>query len=648
MPPQFLDTPKATNGTGEASIRTPSSVPSRPPRHHLHHKRPFIDAFTDAFDESKSVIHDESMSQIFDNYISPHRISSSQPQGDIFKGPNAIFPPRGADNTEDTDATAEKFTTLVKSVGACAYACADLVSSLVVNGTKLAYSCVNTHDTQKKRRRLNSDATLEKDSLSVDSPSTSSFIFDTTGLTPVRIPGAFDPIYDEGKTQQSEIEMKEASNLSINANRCADSSGDLFASPNPTGQILLPGSPMNLDIDMTTPEKHINFNITEPRTYKPSVTPSFNPRGNHKIVPDSPTKAGNLRAVRLFDGLRRHKLGILDYSNLPIESTILPDTPQEPQERGFVGLNRSGEFKFDPTRLLNRKPLPYADSWYYQPPKVELPEEAPSREFYVDLYMQLVAQREQREREAKEEEKKREQLTVPPLDLKDRRKVEVLWTRKDLSTELVSAYRIGISVYDIGTLRDGQWLNDNVIDFYLSMITERSTKSNGKLPKSFAFSTHFFSTLSSRGYNGVARWAKRKGVDVTKLDYIFVPINRHNTHWCLAVINNRDLRFEFYDSMNGAGAHALELLRDYMENQTLATYANSNRSELGYDKYDMCLTLPCPQQSNSYDCGVFVSKMVEVLSRDLPVNSFSQKDMPNIRRRMAHEIITQTLFQSIN
>ena len=45
-----------------------------------------------------------------------------------------------------------------------------------------------------------------------------------------------------------------------------------------------------------------------------------------------------------------------------------------------------------------------------------------------------------------------------------------------------------------------------------------------------------------------------------------------------------------------------------------------------------------PQQENGYDCGIFTCHFLESLSRGEEVFTFSQRDMPYLRRRMIWEI----------
>ena len=56
---------------------------------------------------------------------------------------------------------------------------------------------------------------------------------------------------------------------------------------------------------------------------------------------------------------------------------------------------------------------------------------------------------------------------------------------------LVSAFRMDITRKDIDTLKGLNWLNDEIINFYLQMIVERS-KENDNWPNVYAFNTFFY------------------------------------------------------------------------------------------------------------------------------------------------------------
>lgn len=99
--------------------------------------------------------------------------------------------------------------------------------------------------------------------------------------------------------------------------------------------------------------------------------------------------------------------------------------------------------------------------------------------------------------------------------------------------------RATVDADDIVRLDEGQFLNDNLISFYirhLQVKLERETPD--VLRKVHIFSTFFFAKLRSKGridYDGVKSWTAK--LDLFSHDYIVVPVNEHS-HWYLAIICN--------------------------------------------------------------------------------------------------------------
>lgn len=238
--------------------------------------------------------------------------------------------------------------------------------------------------------------------------------------------------------------------------------------------------------------------------------------------------------------------------------------------------------------------------------------------------------------------KLKEKAKVKPLNEGQLSMVENWWDDAYSSTAIINKFNIGITYRDMFTLSDRKWLNDNVIDFYMCLINERA-KNDSSLPTMHVFSTYFFTTLYKRGYQGVRKWAKRAKVDVTTVDYVFVPINIHSSHWALGLVNNKEHAFQYFDSLFGTGGDILDNLQSYMIEETKRLYGESMNG-IDYSKYEVNPEMPCPTQQNGFDCGVFTCTMAEYLSRNMPL-LFSQEDMPLIRRRMAYEIGTGKLLQ---
>ncbi|KAI9557901.1 hypothetical protein GHT06_014653 [Daphnia sinensis] len=199
---------------------------------------------------------------------------------------------------------------------------------------------------------------------------------------------------------------------------------------------------------------------------------------------------------------------------------------------------------------------------------------------------------------------------------------------------LCNAFNISITRRDIKTLADCNWLNDQIVNFYLSLIVERS-QSDGR-PKVFAFNTLFYPKLISSGYAALERWTK--DVDLFEKDVILVPVHS-GCHWSLATICPQEKTIQYYDSQGRSDMVCLYNLKKYI----VAEGEAKNKSVTWAEQWKLECAENIPQQVNFYDCGMFTLQYAEHISRKCKM-SFKQKDMPYYRRRMMYEIITRTLI----
>ncbi|CAF3467227.1 unnamed protein product [Fusarium graminearum] len=131
-----------------------------------------------------------------------------------------------------------------------------------------------------------------------------------------------------------------------------------------------------------------------------------------------------------------------------------------------------------------------------------------------------------------------------------REKSPVSWTAqnpgwdKDWHKSLVypptGKNRATVDKEDITRLDEGEFLNDNLISFYIRYLQVQLEKDKPELlEKVYIFNTFFFEKLRSNraknNYEGVKAWTAR--VDILSYDYIVVPVNE-NAHWYLAIIYN--------------------------------------------------------------------------------------------------------------
>ncbi|KAI3382861.1 hypothetical protein SNEBB_005430 [Seison nebaliae] len=189
---------------------------------------------------------------------------------------------------------------------------------------------------------------------------------------------------------------------------------------------------------------------------------------------------------------------------------------------------------------------------------------------------------------------------------------------------------------DLRTLKNGEWLNDEIINSYLTLICNRSKKKSN-LPSCYHFNTFFYTNLRDKGYNSVRRWTRR--INVFKFDIIIVPLHLH-VHWVLAIIDNRIKTIKIYDSFSGDNTKAGQLLFQYL----ISEMKDKLKTDLNKDEWKVHIyPKDVPQQSNSYDCGVFLCKNADFLARDAKL-IFNQDHIPYFRTRMCHEIMKKQLL----
>lgn len=199
---------------------------------------------------------------------------------------------------------------------------------------------------------------------------------------------------------------------------------------------------------------------------------------------------------------------------------------------------------------------------------------------------------------------------------------------------LVEGYGLRITRKDIHTLADLNWLNDEVINFYMNLLIARST--NDKYPKAHAMNTFFYPKLISGGHTSLKRWTRK--IDIFAQDLIVVPIHL-DIHWCMSIIDFRDKSIRYYDSMGGNNLKCLSALRQYLEDESL------DKKKQPYDTSNWKLECAknIPQQMNGSDCGVFSCMFAEYISANKKI-TFTQQDMPYFRNKMVYEILKSTLL----
>ncbi|SNX81671.1 related to Sentrin-specific protease 1 [Melanopsichium pennsylvanicum] len=237
------------------------------------------------------------------------------------------------------------------------------------------------------------------------------------------------------------------------------------------------------------------------------------------------------------------------------------------------------------------------------------------------------------------------------LEVEQDRKATAVFSTRGRIADIPGA---SVDDKDVQKLRPGQWLNDEVINFYGNLILQRANDAdkrrteatamaaskaasfdtprgktvskNGKVKISrpydqsldafwrvHFFSSFFWTNLKSRGFDGVKRWTRR--IDIFSKDLILFPINLGNAHWVCGAINMRKHRFEYYDSLGHSNEAAFNLMHTYITEEA----KDKKKKEIDLRGWkNLFGNEDSPQQENGFDCGVFAAQTLEQISRRDP------------------------------
>nr|XP_045008663.1 sentrin-specific protease 1 isoform X2 [Jaculus jaculus] len=259
----------------------------------------------------------------------------------------------------------------------------------------------------------------------------------------------------------------------------------------------------------------------------------------------------------------------------------------------------------------------------------------------VELHLRVPLEKEIPVTVVQEAEKKGHKLTAsedefPEITEEMEKEIKNVFRNGNQDEILSEAFRLTITRKDMQTLNHLNWLNDEIINFYMNMLMERS-KEKG-LPSVHAFNTFFFTKLKTAGYQAVKRWTKK--VDVFSVDILLVPIHL-GVHWCLAVVDFRKKNITYYDSMGGINNEACRILLQYLKQESI----DKKRKEFDTNGWQLFSkkSQEIPQQMNGSDCGMFACKYADCITKDRPIN-FTQQHMPYFRKRMVWEILHRKLL----
>ncbi|KAI9287170.1 hypothetical protein BC943DRAFT_335638 [Umbelopsis sp. AD052] len=167
---------------------------------------------------------------------------------------------------------------------------------------------------------------------------------------------------------------------------------------------------------------------------------------------------------------------------------------------------------------------------------------------------------------------------------------------------------ITVSKADEARLDDGEFLNDNIIDFYMKWIFDQLQNRDPELAKQVhIFNSFFYKRLTQRNrnsrkeenvYDRVKKWTAK--MNLFDKSYVFIPINENPWIFLLDSLGNRHPK-------------SFQCLQQYLAAEA------KERMNVDLDRTG-CKPLSCygkvPRQRNYCDCGVYLLHYAEVFLSD--------------------------------
>ena len=209
---------------------------------------------------------------------------------------------------------------------------------------------------------------------------------------------------------------------------------------------------------------------------------------------------------------------------------------------------------------------------------------------------------------------------------------------KSLTPEIaIQIAHLSLKECDFATVRDDEWLNDQIMNSYLLLLKTESHISDNNVEVGVldSFFTQHLSVPDLETYNTLIQ----NGINakLMKKDIIVLPVHR-NLHWTLLVIIVKRRQLVHLCSLNRRYDKLFDLVGNYMCDLQRASQSQPHGNDVRVEKWRAFQPDNLPTQPNGDDCGVFALTYAEIIctgqwtETSLFVDAVSQRE--KIERRL--------------
>jgi len=194
------------------------------------------------------------------------------------------------------------------------------------------------------------------------------------------------------------------------------------------------------------------------------------------------------------------------------------------------------------------------------------------------------------------------------------------------------------------SLKPEIWVSDEAINLYFHILRLRDRQKENVMASTF-FVPKLSVFTQQVEYTAVAKWfteeklGKLYGPERTSVfgfTRMLVPVHVESVHWALCVVNFDLRKIEYYDSLprnfTDTAKQVTKGLLAWLQGESL-------RLSRAFDKSSWAIVYcVAPEQSNGFDCGIFMCSFAEAISQGRPP-TYQQEQMAQYRRLMAWRIL---------
>ena len=192
-----------------------------------------------------------------------------------------------------------------------------------------------------------------------------------------------------------------------------------------------------------------------------------------------------------------------------------------------------------------------------------------------------------------------------------------------------SRFGINLLLSGLNTLKPNQWLNDNMINYFLNLLLVHLNR------PCLLFNTFFFNSIKN-SISSVDSWFQN--VNIFSYKFHLIPIHHNNNHWMLVCTDLNQSKVTLFDSFHQTHPSVLLKIKEFYQRHYVHHYSVSLP-----DSWTFIHEKSIPLQRNGYDCGVFVCKFAELFLREPVSYNFLSRDCDFFRKQIMLSLLTDEI-----